>query len=100
MENRIKYLIIKLQETDFEPDLFPIHHFLFPKKIKFDKKLLKEPLKKLPLYPEMNEFDQTSLQAYQNGLSVAEFHSFLFHIHPLPKEKEFLTFNFYCNTND
>ena len=78
-----------------------ISYLLFNQKYqKTDKKLLKEPLKKLPLYPEMNEFDQTSLLSYQNGLSVAEFHSFLSYIHPLSMEKEFLIFNFYCNTND
>ncbi len=33
-------------------------------------------MKKLPLYPEMNEFGQISLTSYKNGITVTKFHSF------------------------
>jgi len=56
----------------------------------FLKKILKKPLKNLPLYPEMNEFDQISLMFDKNGKTVTKFHSFF----------SFFTLNSYWNTHD
>ena len=64
------------------------------------KNILKKPLNKLPLYPEMNEFDQTSILACKNGFIVKYFHSFLSSIQSSLKGERVLTSNSYCNSND
>ena len=68
--------------------------------ILFLKKILNKPFKKLPLYPEMNEFNQTSFLAYKDGKTVKKFYSFLPHPNPLLKEMEYFKLYSYCISND
>lgn len=64
------------------------------------KKILNKPFKKLPLYPEMNEFNQISIITYKNGKTVKQFHSFFAFFNPLLIEKQFFTPYSYCISND